>query len=104
MSQCFTTIQKAFTSQRQDAIRVSVLSETTQYETDRSHLFTCEQSKVASDELTYTWQVIDVYKSVPIFTSHMTQDANTLLVPKDTFKYNRYYQVMCHAENAMNAG
>ena len=39
-----------------------------------------------------------------MFTSHMTKEGNTLLVPKNTFKYNRYYQVMCHAENALHIG
>ena len=39
-----------------------------------------------------------------MFTTHMKQEGNTLLVPKDTFKYNRYYQIMCHAENAMHVG
>jgi hypothetical protein len=30
----------------------------------------------------------------------MRQDGSTLTIPKDTFKYNRSFQVMCYAQNA----
>ena len=42
VSQCYTIVFKSFSEQRQQAIRVSVNSESADFATDRSHLFTCD--------------------------------------------------------------
>jgi hypothetical protein len=103
-SSCSVVVTKAFGGEEQDALHMTVSSASTSFSTDRSHTFTCSQDRVPADELEYNWEIIDIFKSASMEGIELRQDGSTLTVPKDTFKYNRSYQVMCSAQSADHAG
>ena len=98
-TECSTTVTKAFVGDNQLPIKVSLEPESELFDSSSAHTFKCVQNQVDADSLVYTWEVIDVYKSVPMKKINTFKRANSFTIGRNTLKYDRSFIVSCTAES-----